>query len=59
MTSSQNCMKFGRWIGLRVVLVAMESNPRNIFMILHDYYFMQVNSEKGGRMEKAGIPRNL
>ena len=36
-------MKFGRWVDLRMVLVAMESDLRNIFMILHDYYFVQVN----------------
>ena len=49
MTSSQNCMKFGRWAGLRVVVVVMESDPGNIFMILHDYYSMQVNIDKGDR----------
>ena len=30
-------------VGLRVVLVAMESDLRNIFMIPHNYYFVQIN----------------
>ena len=38
-------MKFGRWVGLRVVvLVAMESDLENIFMIPHNYYFVQVTT---------------
>ena len=35
-------MKLGRWVDLRMLLVTMESDLGNIFMIPHEYYFMQV-----------------
>ena len=38
MTSSQNCMQLDRWVDLRVLLVTMESDIGNIFMIQHNYY---------------------
>ena len=42
MTSGRNCMELGRWVVLRVLLVTMELNLGNIFMIPHNYYFVQV-----------------
>ena len=35
-------MELGRWVVLRVLLVTMELNLGNIFMIPHNYYFVQV-----------------
>ena len=44
MTSGWNCMKHGRWVDPRVLLVTVQLDLRNTFMIPHNHYFVQAST---------------